>query len=128
MRLSLGGGEVQHLGGGKLHHLGGGGGGASPAKPPLDETLAGSTVQFFCGTNTYVYVRPMFYKHADAAYRFYRSRNEDQSAKRRGTFNEKGKAKRRHERLVRVSSYLWHKCLGVSVLQLYKLLYIHSYV
>ena len=39
----------------------------------------------------------------DAAYRFYRSRNEEMSARRRGTFVNKSKAKRRHERLARVS-------------------------
>ena len=39
----------------------------------------------------------------DAAYRFYRSRAEDLSIKRRGKSESKNKTKRRHERLVRVS-------------------------
>ena len=40
----------------------------------------------------------------DAAYRFYWSHNDDLSSKRRGTFDRKSKTKRRHERLVRVST------------------------
>ena len=39
----------------------------------------------------------------DAAYRFYRSRCEDESAKRRGKDQVRKTSKRRHERLVRVS-------------------------
>lgn len=39
----------------------------------------------------------------DAAYRFYQSRAEEQSMKRRGKLELKNKTKRRHERLVRVS-------------------------
>ena len=45
---------------------------------------------------------PIFFT-IDAAYRFYRSRTEEVSSKRRGTFASKSKSKRRHERLVRVS-------------------------
>ena len=39
----------------------------------------------------------------DAAYRFYRTRAEEQSIKRRGKMEIKNKTKRRHERIVRVS-------------------------
>lgn len=37
----------------------------------------------------------------DAAYRFYRSKCEEESIKRRGKAHEKQKQKRKHERLVR---------------------------
>lgn len=44
------------------------------------------------------------YDIIDAAYRFYRSRCEEESAKRRGKLQEKNKQKRKHERIVRVST------------------------
>ena len=43
------------------------------------------------------------YSHVDAAYRFYRSKCEEESIKRCGKAHEKQKQKRKHERLVRVS-------------------------
>ena len=42
----------------------------------------------------------------DAAYRFYRSKREEESIKRRGKQDGKAKAKRRHERLLRVRDSL----------------------
>ena len=57
------------------------------------------------------------YIFTDAAYRFYRSRCEDESAKRRGKLQTKNRSKRKHERMTRVSciiivqySALWGKC------------------
>jgi hypothetical protein len=38
----------------------------------------------------------------DAAYRFYKSKCEEESAKRRGKFGPRKTSKRRHERIVRV--------------------------
>lgn len=40
----------------------------------------------------------------EAAYRFYKTRCEEDSAKRRGKSESMKKAKRRHERVVRVSN------------------------
>ena len=41
--------------------------------------------------------------YTDAAYRFYRSRCEETSTKRRGMHQAKNKSKRKHERTIRVS-------------------------
>ena len=59
-----------------------------------------------CNSLLHIYV-PLFL--VDAAYRFYRSRCEDESAKRRGKLPEKNKAKRKHERIIRVSMHLHGK-------------------
>ena len=49
--------------------------------------------------------------HADAAYRFYRSRCEDDSARRRGKIQSKNKIKRKHENVIRVRYY---RCLFLA--------------
>ena len=41
--------------------------------------------------------------YTGATYRFYRSKSEEESIKRRGIMEEKNKMKRRYERRVRVS-------------------------
>ena len=43
----------------------------------------------------------------DAAYRFYRTRCEEASVGRRGKASQKLKTKRRHERMTRVSLFLF---------------------
>lgn len=53
------------------------------------------------GEGTYIPSEIIF--NTDAAYRFYRSKSEEESARRRGKLGLKNKSKRRHERLVRVS-------------------------
>ena len=52
--------------------------------------------------------------HADAAYRFFRSRVEERSVSKRGLTSSKQKQKRRHERLTRVSRLVF--LCGISVL------------
>ena len=59
----------------------------------------------------------VFLNALDAAYRFYRTKCEEESAKRRGTEGTKKTVKRRHERIVRVGFYTMQ--LHVFVMSLF---------
>ena len=58
-------------------------------------------------TKTHFLITCLFVTITGAAYRFYCSRKEDESARRRGKLEAKNRSKRKHERQVRVN-YLFN--------------------
>ena len=58
----------------------------------------------------------MYDLYTDAAYRFYRSRCEDESSRRRGKIPSKNRSKRKHERTTRVRCILLAVHLRIKLL------------
>ncbi|XP_064394883.1 uncharacterized protein LOC135342158 isoform X2 [Halichondria panicea] len=67
-------------------------------KDPQNQSVVNILIQEVMGLNSSFLTQHI----RDAAYRFYRSRNEQISAQRRGTFSLRSKSKRRHEKLARL--------------------------
>ncbi len=62
-------------------------------------------IRQYTGLGIGLFIRVGSYRfiiYTDASYRFYRSRYEEMSIKKRGKIEEKNRSKRRHERLMRV--------------------------
>ena len=59
-----------------------------------------------------------FILSSDAAYRFYRTRCEEQSAAKRGIIDEKQRKKRKHEHLSRVCAQYHSRALALLSLDI----------